>query len=230
MKFKKQIGIIISCVVILAVVFFSVSYIGDKNKSADNKIKSNVVETGATGATGDENSTVADNTSNGKDTPTTGSVDNTNDEKNMADKKANSETAEGIKEGYYEVKESDTLYSIAKTYMPNSDATKVVEAIKDRNELTTDVISKGQKLIISYEVTLENGGNTSKDDTADSTEHADHVKHVVKEGDTLYSIAAEYMSSMNVMDAIDAIKTHNNIGTTNVIMVSDTICIPATEQ
>ncbi len=227
MKFKKQIGIIISCVAILAVVFFSVSYIGDRNKLADNNDKSNAVETGATG---DENSNIADNTSNGKDTPITGTVDNTNDEKDTADKNADSETAEGIKEGYYVVKESDTLYSIAKTYMPNSESAKVVEAMKERNNLTTDVISKGQKLVISYEVALENGGNTSKDNTADSTEHADHVKHVVKEGDTLYSIAAEYMSSMNVMDAIDTIRTHNSISESNVIMVSDTICIPATEE
>lgn len=249
MKFKKQIGIIISCVLILAIVFFAVSYIGDKNKLANKKDKSNVLETGA-------NSNITDNTSKVKDTPITESANKTNEEKDTADKKTNSEiadkkanseiadkktnsetadkktnseTAETIKEGYYEVKESDTLYSIAKTYMPNTEAVKVVEAMKERNNLTTDVISKGQKLIISYEVALQKDTNTANN-TADTTDHANHVKYVVKEGDTLYSIAAEYMSSMNVMDAIDSIKTHNNIGENNVIMVSDTICIPGTEQ
>lgn len=227
MKFKKQIGIIVSCVLILAVVFVTVSYIGDKNKSAANKDKSNAVETGLKE---DGNSDLAKDTSNDKNPASDNTANNTNDEMDTVEKDNESKVSEGIKEGYYNVKESDTLYSIARTYMPNSEPTKVVEAIKERNNLSDNVISKGQKLIISYEVALGNGNDTSKDETADSSEHTKHVKHVVKAGDTLYSIAEQYMSSMNVMDAIDSIKAHNNIGEANVIKVSETICIPAVEQ
>lgn len=225
MKFKKQVGIIISCIAILAVVFFAVSYIGDRDKTASNKNDSNVVETGS--KTNDKtDKETADKTSN-DDTAT---VSKTEDEKEVAQDEEDSKVTEGIKEGYYTVKETDTLFSIAKTYMPNSDPTNVVEAIKQRNKLTDDVISQGQKLIISYETALENQSNDSKDTAATTGDHANHKSYVVKEGDTLFSIAQKNMTSMNVMDAVEAIKTHNNMGESTVIKVDQKICIPASEQ
>lgn len=225
MKFKKQVGIIISCIAILAVVFFAVSYIGDRDKTASNKNDSNVVETGSKTNNKTDKET-ADKTSN-DDTAT---VSKTEDEKEVAQEEEDSKVTEGIKEGYYTVKETDTLFSIAKTYMPNSDPTNVVEAIKQRNKLTDDVISQGQKLIISYETALENQSNDSKDTAATTGDHANHKSYVVKEGDTLFSIAQKNMTSMNVMDAVEAIKTHNNMGESTVIKVDQKICIPASEQ
>ena len=225
MKFKKQVGIIISCIAILAVVFFAVSYIGDRDKTASNKNDSNVVETGSK-ANDKTDKETADKTSN-DDTAT---VSKTEDEKEVAQDEEDSKVTEGIKEGYYTVKETDTLFSIAKTYMPNSDPTNVVEAIKQRNKLTDDVISQGQKLIISYETALENQSNDSKDTAATTGDHANHKSYVVKEGDTLFSIAQKNMTSMNVMDAVEAIKTHNNMGESTVIKVDQKICIPASEQ
>lgn len=225
MKLKKQVGIIISCIAILAVVFFAVSYIGDRDKTASNKNDSNVVETGS--KTNDKtDKETADKTSN-DDTAT---VSKTEAEKEVAQNEEDSKVTEGIKEGYYTVKETDTLFSIAKTYMPNSDPTNVVEAIKQRNKLTDDVISQGQKLIISYETALENQSNDSKDTAAATGDHANHKSYVVKEGDTLFSIAQKHMTSMNVMDAVEAIKTHNNMGESTVIKVDQKICIPASEQ
>lgn len=225
MKFKKQIGIIISCIAILAVVFFAVSYVGGKEKTASNKDDSNAVETGAITNDNTNNEETADNSSeDDKDT-----ANKTEDEKDTATNDKDTEVAEGIKEGYYTVKETDTLFSIAKTYMPNSDPTKVVEAIKERNKLSNDVIAKGQKIIISYETALENQSSSSKGNTV-SGDHSSHKSYVVKEGDTLFSIAQQYMTSMNVMDGIEAIKADNNMGESTVIKVDQTICIPASQQ
>ncbi|WP_404988377.1 LysM peptidoglycan-binding domain-containing protein [Clostridium culturomicium] len=225
MKFKKQIGIIISCIAILAVVFLAVSYIGDKDNTASNKNDSNVIETGSN--TNDKTDKETANETSNDETTT---VSKTDDEKETAQKEEDSKVSEGIKEGYYTVKETDTLFSIAKAYMPNSDPTKVVETIKQRNNLTDDVISQGQKLIISYETALENQSNDSKDSVTATGDHASHKSYVVKEGDTLFSIAQKNMTSMNVMDAVEAIKAHNSIGDSDVIKVDQKICIPASEQ
>lgn len=225
MKFKKQIGIIISCIAILAVVFLAVSYIGDKDNTASNKNDSNVIETGSN--TNDKTDKETANETSNDETTT---VSKTDDEKETAQKEEDSKVSEGIKEGYYTVKETDTLFSIAKAYMPNSDPTKVVETIKQRNNLTDDVISQGQKLIISYETALENQSNDSKDSATATGDHASHKSYVVKEGDTLFSIAQKNMTSMNVIDAVEAIKAHNSIGDSDVIKVDQKICIPASEQ
>lgn len=226
MKFKKQIGIIISCIAILAVVFFAVSYIGDRDKAASNKNDSNVVETGSKTNDIADNEETADNSSNTDDA----TANKPENEKEIEQNKEGSKVSEGIKEGYYTVKETDTLFSIAKTYMPNADPAKVVEAIKQRNKLTDDVISNGQKLIISYETALENQNNLSEENANATGDHANHESYVIKEGDTLFSIAQKYMTSMNVMDAVEAIKAHNDMGDSTVIKVDQTICIPASEQ
>lgn len=224
MKFKKQIGIIISCIAILAVVFFAVNYIGNRDKAASNKNDSNVAETGSNTNDKNQEDGIADNSS--KDDTDTASKAKDENVQNEDDSKI----SEGIKEGYYTVKETDTLFNIARTYMPNSDPDKVVEAIKERNELKDNVISNGQKLIISYETALENGSNSSKDNTTSNGDHTNHMDYVVKEGDTLFNIATKYMSSMNVMDGIETIKSHNNMGDSTVIKVDQTICIPSSEQ
>lgn len=221
MRFNKQIGIIISCIVILAVVFFAVSYIGDRDKTASNKNQSGLIKAGSQSS--------EEGAANRSSEDKTNTANKTEDEKNITQNEGENKVSEGIKDGYYTVKESDTLFSIAKTYMPNSDPTEVVETIKQKNELTDNVISKGQKLVIPYEIALENQNNsTGKEIT--TGDHKDHKSYVVKEGDTLFGIAKEYMSSMDIMEAIEAIKAHNNMGDSTVIKVDQTICIPASEQ
>lgn len=221
MKFNKQIGIIISCIAILAVVFFGVSYFGDRDKTASNKNESNLVETGSQ----TNKAETAKNSSKDK----TSTTNKTEDENNVTQKEEENKVSEGIKDGYYTVKESDTLFSIANTYMPNSDPAEVVEIIKQKNELTDNVISKGQKLVIPYEIALENKNNSTNENIT-TGDHKDHKSYVVKEGDTLFGIAKEYMSSMDIMKAIEDIKAHNNMGDSTVIKVDQTICIPASEQ
>lgn len=224
MRFKKQIGIIVSCIAILAVVFVAVSYIGGKDNTVSKKNDSNLIETGSITEDKDNNTNIKDNSSNEKP------ISKVEENEKLDEKEEETKVSEGIKEGYYIVKEADTLFSIAKTYMPNSDPDKVVEAIRERNKLTDNVISSGQKLIISYETALENQSDSAKDNTAIAGDHANHTNYVVKDGDTLFSIAQEQMSSMNVMDAVEAIRAHNNMAESDVIKVDQTICLPSSEQ
>lgn len=77
----------------------------------------------------------------------------------------------------YTVKRGDTLYSIAKAN------NKTIDEIKQLNNLQTDNISLGQKLIIKK----------------------DNNTYIVKPGDTLYSIARDYNKT------VDEIKMINNL-------------------
>lgn len=154
----------------------------------------------------------------------------TEDKKSTDEDKKNT-SMEEVKEGYYTVKSNDTLYSIARTYMPNFDPSETVAQILTRNNMNKDdIISSGQKLIISYETSLVTGENTSEEKggetaAANATSHTDHSKYVVKSGDTLFSIAKEYLPDMDIMKGIELIKAHNNISV-DTIKVEDTLCIP----
>lgn len=83
--------------------------------------------------------------------------------------------------GYYVVKSGDTLYSIAKKY------NMTVDKLKDINNLSTNKLSIGQKLYINDD------GNNS-----------DNI-YVVKKGDTLYSIAKKFNTTVNEL------KNKNNL-------------------
>jgi len=61
--------------------------------------------------------------------------------------------------------------------------------------------------------------------SANTAEHTDHIKYVVKSGDTLFSISKEYLSNMDIMDGIELIKAHNSLNK-DTIKVEDTLCIP----
>jgi len=120
---------------------------------------------------------------------------------------------------------------IARTYMPNSDPNEVVAEILTRNNMSKDdIISTGQKLIISYETSLVTGEKTSDKKSeevasANAGGHTDHTKYVVKSGDTLFRISKEYLSGMDIMKGIELIKSHNNLSE-DTIKVEDTLCIP----
>ena len=96
---------------------------------------------------------------------------------------------------YYIVKAGDTLYSISRKYnIP-------VEELKSINNLTTDNLYIGQKLLLV--------SNNSYDDNM----------YVVKLGDTLYSISKRYNIS------VDDIVSANNIDN-NIIVVGQKLIIP----
>lgn len=103
---------------------------------------------------------------------------------------------ENIKENTYTVKKGDNLYSIARTYGTT------VDKLKDINNLTSNNLSIGQVLKLP-------SGDTTKD----------KVVYTVKKGDSLYSIAREYGTT------VDALKKLNNI-TSNTLSIGQKLLLP----
>lgn len=93
-------------------------------------------------------------------------------------------------ETIYTVQKGDTLYSIAQKYntTPNN--------IKNQNNLTTNIISIGQQLKISPNQSFQTPQINSN--------------HTVQPGDTLYSIAKEYSTT------VEKLKTLNNLNSNNL--------------
>ncbi len=208
MKLKKQIAIIVTCAVVLTGIFFTISYIGGNNKTSNSK-NSNIT----TEQNKDNSSETTKNSDNLKQ--------DSNSEQTSNDKEIKF-SKEDVKEGYYVIKKDDTLYSIARAYMPNHDTKDVVKSILDNNSMTEkDPIVEGKKLVIPYEIALEEiEVNSSK------IGHDEHTKYTIKAGDTLYKIAKENLPKADLTEAIKELKAHNNITDENSIKASDVICIP----
>ena len=102
---------------------------------------------------------------------------------------------------YYSVKKGDTLYSIA------TKNNLTVPELKKLNNLKSDNLSIGQTLLIK---------KTPKENTNITT-------YTVKKGDTLYSIARKYNTTVN------AITTLNNL-TSNNLSIGQTLKIPVSTQ
>ena len=95
----------------------------------------------------------------------------------------------------YIVKKGDSLYSIARTYNTS------VDKLKEINNLTSNALAIGQVLKLPSSNTSEN------------------VVYTVKKGDSLYSIAREYGTT------VDAIKKLNNI-TSNTLSIGQKLLLP----
>lgn len=102
---------------------------------------------------------------------------------------------------YYVVQAGDTLYSIAK----NNNLS--VDQLKTLNNLTSNALSIGQKLKLK-----ESTENTSTLNT-----------YTVKSGDTLYSIAKNYNTT------VSNLKTLNNL-TTNVLSIGQVLKVPTASE
>ena len=100
----------------------------------------------------------------------------------------------------YVVQRGDSLYSIAKKFNVS------VDAIKSSNNLQNNLISVGQKLVIPG-FTESTGSN---------------INYVVQKGDSLYSIASKYNTT------VDNIKRLNNL-VTNTLTIGQTLRIPTKE-
>ncbi len=100
----------------------------------------------------------------------------------------------------YTVKSGDTLYSIAEKY------NTTVDDLKRFNNLTSNTLSIGQVLKIP-----------TPTDSGDST----YTTYTVKNGDTLYSIARKYNTT------VDEIKRFNNL-TSNTLSIGQNLKIPIT--
>ena len=101
-------------------------------------------------------------------------------------------------ESNYTIKKGDTLYAIAKKY------NTTVDQIKQLNNLTTNTLSIGQVIKIPTTEIIEIPTKT--------------ITYTVKPGDTLYSLAKEYNTTVN------NIKEKNNL-TTNLLSVGQTLLI-----
>ena len=101
----------------------------------------------------------------------------------------------------YLIKEGDTLYSIAKEY------NTTVDRLKELNNLSSNTLSIGQTLLIPSDKIIEDTIN-------------DNEEYTVKSGDTIYSIARLYNTT------IDLIKSLNNL-TSNLVFVGQTLKIPS---
>jgi len=99
----------------------------------------------------------------------------------------------------YVVKKGDSLYSIAKKY----DIT--VNDLKTTNNLNNNTLSIGQVLIIP--------GSSTTDDNV----------HIVSKGESLYSIANKYGTSVNEL------KELNNL-TTNTLSIGQTLKLPGVTE
>ncbi|MBT2583103.1 LysM peptidoglycan-binding domain-containing protein [Planococcus sp. ISL-109] len=104
----------------------------------------------------------------------------------------------------YTVKAGDTLYSIAKKY------NVTVAALAAANNITNvNLIRVGQVLVIPVKAPTPPPVTT--------------VKYTVKAGDTLYSIASKYNTT------VSAIATANKITNVNLIHVGQVLIIPTTQ-
>ena len=102
----------------------------------------------------------------------------------------------------YIVKSGDSLYSISKKF------NTTVDNIKKLNNLTSNLLSIGQKLIIPNNDTNNNNTINNKNE------------YIVKSGDSLYSIAKKYNTT------VDSIKKENNL-TSNLLSIGQKLIIPS---
>ena len=102
---------------------------------------------------------------------------------------------------YYTVKKGDTLYSIA------TKNNTTVDLIKELNDLNTNILSIGQILKLP---------------STEIIEIPETITYTVKKGDTLYSIAKTYDTT------VDAIKELNNL-TSNTLSINTTLQIPTSK-
>ena len=106
-------------------------------------------------------------------------------------------------ENYYIVQKGDTLWSIAKKYETT------VDQLKSLNNLTSDALTIGQKIILSGTVEeIPSEGNTF---------------YTVIKGDSLWSIAQKFNTT------VDSIKILNNL-TSNLLSIGQQLTIPSTSS
>ena len=101
----------------------------------------------------------------------------------------------------YIVQKGDNLYTIARKY------NTTVDNIKNANNLSSNLLSIGQTLIIP-------------DNTQNVT---NEITYVVKKGDSLWSIANKYDTT------IDIIKSTNNLSS-NLLSIGQVLIIPSTSE
>lgn len=106
-----------------------------------------------------------------------------------------------LPESTYIVKKGDSLYSIANKY------NTTIDELKRINNLTSNILSIGQVLKLP------------SDKVSDIEKEENTISYTVQKGDSLYSIARKYDTT------IDRIKKLNNL-TTNLLSIGQVLLIP----
>lgn len=104
---------------------------------------------------------------------------------------------------YYTVMAGDTLYGIAKKF------NLTVDELKKMNNLSSNNLSINQKLLVSG--------------TALDNSNVDYDTYVVKSGDSLWSIASKFNTT------VDKLKSVNNLSS-NLLSIGQKLLIPKSES
>ncbi len=110
-----------------------------------------------------------------------------------------------VDEGYYTVQKGDTLYSIARKFNISVDSLKTI------NNLTSNTLTVGQLLKIPSSGESEEGSSSGGG--------VNYFLYTVQLGDSLYSIASKYETT------VDALKAINNL-TSNLLNIGQVLKIP----
>lgn len=212
MRMKKGIITVSTIVVVILGVFFALRFIGGRETATNVKTKDDSIVQKNNEVLKNENEE-----SNLGATKTEQGIENTEG------KSTNEMDAAYINDksnvGIYTVKKDDTVFSIAKTYMPSQDKSKIVEFIKNRNSIDESYkISEGQKIVIPYEKARATAKAVDSD--------VNTKEYIIKKQDTLSSIAKNNMPSYAVKQAIEMIKQTNKITNENKIKEGTHIYIP----
>ena len=111
---------------------------------------------------------------------------------------------------YYIVKKGDTLWSISKKYNIN------VEDIKNLNNLTSNSLTIGQKLILNKEIIP---------DEMDIVENNSET-YVVVPGDTLYNIARKFNIDVNTLKDINNLSS-NTLSIGQILLIDPNLYTPS---
>jgi len=110
------------------------------------------------------------------------------------------------------VQSGDTLYSLSKKY------NTTVDSIKEANQMSSTTLSINQKLIIPAILDIPQTPAVTE-----TTATSNNITHTVVAGDTLYSLANKYNTT------VDALKKNNQL-TSDVLSLGQALTIPSTQS
>ena len=131
---------------------------------------------------------------------------NGNNTKSEEDKKTSAEVYGFIP---YKVKNGDTVYGICREKVVCFSENKAAAVIMDKNNLkSNDDLKEGQIIYIPYKSVN------------------DSIEYVVKDGDTIFTIASKLMPGKDVSACVEDIMEENDLNSINDIEEGEILLIP----